>query len=364
MIVTYDHQIFSYQRTGGISRYFCEIASLLHKDDDFKVDIPLLVYNNLYLNGMDCSGYFLGNINFRGKTRLIYKANMILTKYKMKFQNSSFDIAHPTYYDPYILDYLGGKPMVLTIYDMTHEKFPEFFPPNDKTTENKRRLASRADRILAISESTKRDVVEIFNIPEDKVVVTHLASSFDGIAHISNDRICAERYILFVGSRVGYKNFNHLVIAMGAIQTKHKDILLLCIGGGAFTQKEEELLAKHKVKATQLDASDSMLASAYSHAEVFVFPSLYEGFGLPVLEAFSFGCPVCISNTSSLPEVAGGGALMFDPLSSENMIDTILTVLEDNSLAANMAQRGRNRLKEFSWAKTTQATKLVYKELI
>jgi len=363
MNVLYDHQIFSHQKTGGISRYFCEIISELDKDDDFSAILPLMFHNNIYLNEMGHNGFFVGNVNMRGKTKLMYKLNELAMKYKMSTDSGSFDIVHPTYYDPYILNSLAKKPMVLTIYDMTHERFPEFFSANDSTTANKLKLANRADAILAISESTKNDIVEFFNVPAGKITVTHLASSFHATRR-DDLNICDGRFILFVGSRAGYKNFTRFVEAMGMVADRYPDITLLCAGGGSFNAEESLYLTKCNVKAKQIDVSDEVLASCYADAELFVFPSLYEGFGLPILEAFSMGCPVCISSTSSLPEVAGNAAVSFDPSSSESIAGAIVNVLGDRSMRESLIKSGHERLKEFSWEKTAQETKNVYKSLV
>ena len=164
MKILYDHQIFTTQKYGGISRYFYELISILNCEENMQTNIPLNVSNNHYLANKNLVNFFnfFPNKEFRGKFRLMMEWNKRGVIQEIKKQN--FDIFHPTYYDPYFLKYIDEKPFVLTVYDMIHEKFSDFFPQNDKTSHYKKLLVEKASRIIAISYSTKQDLIDIFGI--------------------------------------------------------------------------------------------------------------------------------------------------------------------------------------------------------
>ena len=144
-----------------------------------------------------------------------------------------------------------------------------------------------------------------------------------------------------------------------------KDLFLVCAGGGAFSNDEFAFASKLGIssKVYQCDIEDSLLPSLYANAAAFVFPSLYEGFGLPVLEAFSCGCPAVVSMTSSLPEVAENGAEYFDPKDRKSMQSAIIKVLSDARVRNGLIGKGYDRLAKFSWKNTTEQTKKVYQEV-
>jgi glycosyltransferase involved in cell wall biosynthesis len=366
MKILNDHQIFISQKFGGISRYFYELAREFNDIQDIQSEIPLLVSNNYYISDKKLAKYFdfLSNKHFRGKNRifnLLNKPNSIL---KLKKQN--FDIFHPTYYDPYFLKSLGNKPFVLTVYDMIHEKFSEMFPSTDKTSEQKRLLVEKATKIIAISESTKKDLIELFGTDKSKIEVVYLGNS---LFSKSNNKIGFEipkKYLLFVGSRGGYKNFTKFINSVSGILKQDKDLFIVCAGGGKFNTKENHFLLELGIidQVVQYNFDDSSLAKFYKNALAFIFPSLYEGFGIPVLEAFACDCPLICSNTSSLPEIAGEGAYYFDPNKEVSIKNAVLQVLEDLDLRKSLVVKGQERLKDFSWKKTAEQTKKIYESVL
>jgi glycosyltransferase involved in cell wall biosynthesis len=172
-------------------------------------------------------------------------------------------------------------------------------------------------------------------------------------------------YLLYVGSRSGHKNFKGLLDAYAASAWLRKNFFLLCFGGGAFSAAEQAALA---ATATQervryLGGSDAVLASCYAHAALFVCPSFYEGFGIPVLEAMSLDCPVACSNSSSLPEVAGDAARLFDPASRDSIRAALEEVLNCAAAAELLKQRGRIRRGQFSWGQCAQTTLDIYRRV-
>ena len=367
MKVLYDHQIFTSQIYGGISRYFFELMKNFENDDGIDYDLPLRYSYNHYLNKYNDLKYkpFLKNFNFRGKYRLINILNKRVSK--KYISKRDYDIFHPTYYDPYFLDYIGRKPFVLTIYDMIHEIYSEVFPLKDKTSKRKKLLAQKATKIIAISENTKKDIIKFLGIDENKIEVIYLANSFnmnkdDKIINV----VRPEKYILFVGSRSIYKNFYLFIETITPLLIKDSELNVVCAGGGIFKEMEKEKFKKLNIvnKIFQYSISDNILAYLYQKAIAFVFPSLYEGFGIPILESFACGCPVICSKTSSLPEVAGDAAMYFDPTDKLSMLDSIEKVIYNDELKKQLVNKGIERVKEFTWEKTAEKTKKLYEDIL
>jgi len=245
---------------------------------------------------------------------------------------------------------------------MIHEKYPAFFSSMDLLTDSKKKMVETADKIIAISENTKKDLIEIYNINPDKVKVIYLATSIN----ISNNSLSLTNYILFVGSRSIYKNFNTFFEAMIDIMYKYIDVKLICVGGGNFSKAENEMIIKNGLegRVLQFQVEDNELYLYYKNALAFVFPSIYEGFGLPILEAFACDCPVALSNTSCFPEIAGDAALYFDPFNKNEIFETINHIIESPDTRKHLIHAGKIRLSMYSWEKTAIETINLYKEVI
>jgi len=368
MKVLYDHQIFTSQIYGGISRYFFELIRHFKNDNKLKYEVSLEYSNNYYLKKLNNLTHktFLENYSFRGKYRLLNILNKKVSEKAIHREN--YDIFHPTYYDPYFLDFLSNKPFVLTIHDMIHEIYSDMFPLKDKTSKRKKLLAQKATKIIAVSENTKKDIIRFFSIDTNKIEVIYHGSPFD-MNSSSDDKInidLPEKYILFVGSRSGYKNYDSFIEAITPLLVENNELKAVCVGGGNFKEIEKEKFKKLNIinKIFQYSVSDNILAYVYQKAIAFVFPSLYEGFGIPILEAFSCGCPVIASNTSSLPEVAGDAALYFDPTDKLSMLNSIQKVIYNDELKKQLINKGIERVKEFTWKKTAEKTKKLYENIL
>lgn len=358
--------MFTLQKYGGVSRYFYELIKKFNKLDGIEISTSLIFSNNHYISDTKFVKHFkfLPNLEFRGKQRIMTKFNKIVTIRQLKKQN--FDLFHPTYYDPYFLNYIGNKPFVLTVYDMIHEKFADMFSPKDRTSEYKKLLVQKASKIIAISESTKKDLIELFGTEESKIEVVYLGNSMLFDSHTLLEVEIPNKYILFVGSREGYKNFDRFLEAASVLLQVDKELSIICAGGGQFTSIQLALFESLGIKNQlyQYDLNDKTLALLYKNAQVFVFPSLYEGFGIPILESFACGCPLACSNTSSLPEIAVNAAEYFDPYSVDSIRKSIRNILENKNSRAQLIQNGSERLKEFSWEKTALETKKVYEAVL
>lgn len=366
MKIQYDHQIFTSQKYGGISRYFYELMKEFDSLENVQTNTSLLFSNNHYISEKKYTNHidFLSQKQFRGKHRLMNLFNKPNSIYRLKKQN--FDIFHPTYYDPYFLDSIGEKPFVLTVYDMIHEKFSDMFSPSDKTSEQKRLLVEKATKVIAISQSTKKDLMELFGTEESKIEVVYLGNSMFPNSFEDKSIDIPKKYILFVGSRGAYKNFDRFISSISKMLNTDESLFVICVGGGKFSTQELEnfssLNITNQVKQYNLD--DDTLANLYKNAQLFVFPSLYEGFGIPVLESFACGCPLVCGDTSSLPEVAGDAAQYFDPYSKESIREAVEKVLASNELQNELREKGTKRLELFSWKHTAIETKKVYESIL
>lgn len=362
MKVLYDYQTFTLQDYGGISRYFYEVNREFKSYTDLQTECTLFYSNNEYLFGNDVISYrsFFPKYKFSGRRTIMLIINEMRSRFLIK--KGDFDLFHPTYYDPYYLNINMDKPVVITCLDLIHEKF---IRDDLQTLSNKKKVLLRADKILAISQSTKNDLISYYKIPEERIDVTYLASSFK-INSASVSPSSDESFVLYVGNRSLYKNFGFFVTAIAPLLKKGKDLFLYCAGGGQFNKEELALFNNLKIanKVRAFSGADESLTRLYSSAIAFFYPSLYEGFGIPLLEAMSCGCAVASSNVSSLPEVAGDAAYYFDPLSKDSIFAAAEEILANDHLRAKLKEKGFERAKQFSWQQTAQQTYKAYKKLV
>ncbi|WP_243669147.1 glycosyltransferase family 4 protein [Methanoculleus chikugoensis] len=186
-------------------------------------------------------------------------------------------------------------------------------PPNDPTKTWKKKLIEQAEAIIAISESTKSDIIKYTNAEPDRISVVYLGNPFEYL--VQSHRVknnfehpaLEEPYILFVGNRNGYKNFIFFIKSVARLLKKDENLRVYCAGGGPFMRPELEILNELNIlsKVRFINTNDLIMKHLYENAQAFIFPSLYEGFGLPILEAFSCGCPALLSNSSSFPRSGG-----------------------------------------------------------
>jgi len=272
------------------------------------------------------------------------------------------------YFAPNFLGVYGRSfRTVITIHDMGYHLYPEYTQPAmlKALRANLPRHAGRADGIVTDSESTKRDIVKILGIDPAKIVVVPLAAGgSDGRAAdpAAGQRVRAryglpDRFILFVGTVEPRKNLLRLLAAFERLAAdpgfRHRLVVV-----GARGWKAEPLMARLDDLAARGLARhlgyvpDDDLAALYPLADLFVFPSLYEGFGIPPLEAMAAGVPVVCSSASSLPEVCGDAAVYFDPGSEDELAEAVRRVLSDPALAADLRARGLRQAAAFSWERT------------
>ncbi|MFQ9650147.1 MAG: glycosyltransferase family 4 protein [Enterocloster sp.] len=364
MKVLYDYEIFFSQKYGGISRYFYEMYTrFLGPEFNMEVTIPIVFSQNYYLSNMVKIKKFLPHGNML-LNELVTIGSILWNRIKGK----EYDVIHPTYYCPHFLEKKwvkkGKSKVIVTVYDMIHEMY---MSEEYEFIEQKHKMLHLADGIIAISDCTKKDILKFCpDIREDKIKVIYLGNSMCTPGKNENYRIIKGKYILFVGERRGYKNFDIVLRALKLLIKKYPEMHLLCAGGGELRSEEYDRITKLNLqgKVIQVTLDDTELFWAYKNAECFVFPSLYEGFGIPILEAFFCECPVILSKRSCFPEIAEDAALYFDGYQDEDLYRKIDELLCRGNIRGIYVERGIKRLENFSWDKTAKQTKEFYEEIV
>lgn len=374
MKVLFDTQIFDWQINGGISRYFIEVLQRLQNNKEVEILFRCRHSYNTYIQQTPwlVNKPVLKKLHFKGKLGALKIINQKINRpYSNRvLKRGTADIFHPTYYDPYFLGKLRGKKMVLTVYDLTNEKFNDHTPLTEKILVWKKQLIEAADHIIAISENTRKDVIEYYKIAPEKVTTVYLSGGFEPVIRnapaVEQIKTLPEKFLLFVGSRSSYKNFTAFLKEVAPVM-KQQHIALVVAGGGPMNTGELNLIKELGVEDTLIayaHVSDILLAQLYRKASVFIFPSLYEGFGLPVLEAMQCECPALLSNNSSLPEVGGEAAMYFDPFTEGDLQQKLDQFLQDDNGRQQMVTAGVERVKQFNWDATAKGHADVYKKMM
>jgi glycosyltransferase involved in cell wall biosynthesis len=361
MRVTYDHQIFSWQKYGGVSRYFFEIARRIREFDGYDVRILSPLFASKYLqndHSLRVWGRYVETLPKPTRVTQILNAGLV----KWELHRDPPDVVHETYYLGKKLASSKSK-TVVTVYDMIHEKFPQYFPKNDRTSEFKKAAVQRADHIICISENTRSDLIETLGVARARTSVVHLAHTVNPRIDCSATRVADHPYIAYVGARSGYKNFDGLVRAFGLSEFLRNNLSIVCFGGGPLSSKEIDDMRRASLsldRIIHIQGNDELLDSVYRGAAAFVYPSLYEGFGLPPLEAMSADCPVVASKTSSLSEICGEAAEYFDPYRPETIAIAIEHAVTSSGRREELIALGRLQVKKFSWDTCAKQTAAIY----
>ena len=363
--IVYDYQTFSLQQYGGISRYFCELASRVHRAPGFAARVVAPVHFNSHLATCPVPQTAL-HLRKAWKTGPLFRAaNRSLTPWLTRRHNPS--LIHRTFFEPIAKPI--GVPVVVTVHDMINELFPSSFPVSDPTARHKRLCVEQADHIFCVSECTAGDLVRLCGVPRERMSVAYHGYSdiFAAAAPADEKAPNTRPYLLYVGHRAGHKNFDAALAAFASSHRLRTEFDFVAFGGLPFSGAERERTAALQLKPDRVvrwSGSDAELARAYRHARALVYPSKYEGFGIPPLEAMSSGCAVACSNTSSIPEVVGEAAALFDPNDVESMRHAMETVCLGDGLRTVLIAAGKERVQQFSWDRCAADTLAAYRGVL
>lgn len=364
MTIRYDYQIFCEQPYGGISRYFYELIYRLQQKPSIHIQLDILSADNIFLEQLKGKNFW-NEIHFKGKKDLNRLLSNAYDSFASRMQ--PFDVFHPTYYSGSSLSRTGDKPLVITIHDMIDERFHHGLSFYEEIIALRAKHIQQATKIIAVSENTRKDLIELCGVNPEKIeTIYHGNSFFTNQERRSLPAIIQHKYILYTGKRYAYKNFDRMLQSLIPIMQEDQSLHLVCAGGGAFKNTELNQLTQLKLTDRVIYKpihSDDQLAALYNHAEMMVYPSLYEGFGLPIIEAFACGCPVVTSAGSSTGEIAGEAAVLINPNETEDMTHKISKVLFDLALQKQLVDLGHNRAHLFNWDKTANQTLKLYQSI-
>ena len=350
-----------FRQRGGIGWYtYCLTTSLARIDS-----------NNTYILYRDTSAKLFDALPINQPNFSI----VAIPRWRMRHQahRDAIDIFHGTNYK---LPAYGKCGNIITVHDLALDKFPQHSKKlfGQRWAAWRSRLVfARANRLIAVSHNTAHDLHEHYKIPLDKISVVHHGGILRETAESTRTtlellkqqyRLCGDRYILHVGGGEPRKNIGTLLEAYALLGDLRKHYKLVFIGTmgrwlNRIMQRIRQLALDHDVVITGY-VPYPQLVTFYKHAAAFVYPSLYEGFGIPLLEAMERATPVITSNTSSLPEVVGDAAIMVDPLQPSELAQSIRRVLTDSKLSNDLRQKGLIRASQFSWERTASNTLAVY----
>jgi glycosyltransferase involved in cell wall biosynthesis len=361
LTVLFDHQKFTTQRYGGISRYFANLLHSIGGDPGMDYKLGVLYCENHYIGDINLPARnAVSKVMFRKKQSLFYRLN---EQYSARLvEKNQFNVFHPTYYDTYFFGKLK-KPFVTTIHDMTYERLPQYFWAHDDLTFKKRQHIERADHIIAISETTKADLLAYSNADPAKISVIYHGIDLDTPANGTPVNGLPPHYILFVGDRGGYKNFYTFMNAFKQVSTQYEELKVVLSGGGSLAIADREFIFRLGLqdKVLHYHVSDEELHYLYQNALLFVYPSLHEGFGYPILEAFRADCAILLSDTPCFREIAADAALFFEAGSAEDLAEKMKKMVDDSALRKNLIGKGATRLYDFPLNRSIKQTLNLYK---
>ena len=295
----------------------------------------------------------------------------------LDLRREKVDLFHAPHY---VLPPLTPCRSVVTIHDCIHLRFPQYLPNRLAYAYARSSLwvaAHRSARILTVSEASKRDILRYFSVPESKISVIynaiderfHEEPPADDVMRVKERYQLHDPFVLYAGNIKPHKNLERLIEAFHVVRRGDLEHVKLLIIGDEISKYASLRRTVHRYKLHKHVrffgfVPDATLAILYRLARVFVFPSLYEGFGLPPLEAMASGTPVITSNVSSLPEVVGDAAMLIDPYEAGAIAGAMRRVLSDDRLREDMRERGLARVREFSWERSVRRIREIYDEVI
>lgn len=358
----FDSEIFS-QRIGGVSRQHVELIKKLRGEGvQTTLIVPISFNIHLRQSGMSAGlGVSLPDMLYNRWTNKLARISQRLSD-ELCSRLMSFDLLHQTYYNRIYPKHLRR---VIVIADMIPELFPELFPKGNPHG-RKADAAKDAELIICVSHHTKKDMERLMPDLTAKVEVVHhgveLSFYKKNASMVQNEG----DYLLFVGGRKSYKNFSTFALAGAKILQEQSDLRVIVVGGETLSPEELAPFVERGVhrRVSHCTPSDEQLPAIYARAKAFVFPSRYEGFGLPILEAFASNCPVVLANASCFPEVADQAACYFDPESHESLLEALRRVTGDRKYRDQLRSEGLKRVELFTWEKAARKTAAAYRRVL
>ena len=377
MRVLFDYQCFQMQKFGGVSNSYVQLIMQLQKMGlDTCIGMRDTTNHHLIQAGLVPQQSTLK----RMASGILYRGGEMLNGLRQKFELDSkvynhqcslsqlekqnFDVFEPTFFDPYFIPYLKCKPFVTTVHDMTLERLPDL-SIDERQKAQKKVICAAASMLHCPSENTKKDIVDIYGIEPERVEVIYHGAP-EKLRYDSKPLIDYP-YLLYVGDRRSYKNFVPFVHEFAKLVELYPEIHLICTGN-AFSKEEQKLLVQLQItdRVHQRRESDKGMANLYYNAVAFVYPSLYEGFGLPILEAYTYECPVILTPYSCFPEIAEDAAMYFEMKNGRSDFIDVFRKLYTMSREdrANLVAKGKERLAFFSWEQSAKKLINVYERLM
>ena len=359
--VAFDDQIFNAQLRGGISKYFVELMQRL---PEHGIDPVLLSTKTRNLHLAE-TGWVTRLPPQSQRAETVKWVSWRLTGHPRSSPRPlpPFDLMHHTFTNgAYLRGWQG--PRVVTVFDMTPELYPSYFTHGNPHFE-KRRYTRDSDAIISITENTAQDLYRIYS--EDLRTKTHVipfgvGEEFFGPSPDTME--LPERYLLFVGVRYGYKDFETGLAAFARMAARDKELALVVVGGGPFTTDEARSIASTGVgdSVIKLTPADREMPEVYRRARAFMFPSIYEGFGLPTLESMAAGTPAVLADASCSREVGGSVALYFAPGDVDDLVATLRLAISPEE-QGRAAVEGPARGREFTWDRVAAMTADLYRSV-
>tara|TARA_B100000900_G_scaffold407751_1_gene420923 strand:+ start:215 stop:1294 length:1080 start_codon:yes stop_codon:yes gene_type:complete len=358
MKVILNNSQFFHQRFGGVTRYSINLVEkMINNQIDFQICAP--IYKNNYIKKIEKKYIFGFHFSKYPNFLVLRYLNNIITNFYLKNKNKK--LIHFMYDPEYIKKNISQK-KIITIHDTIHEKYEKSY--NNNFYSRRREMLKQMDKIICVSNNTKKDLIEYYDIEKNKINVI-----YNGADHLNSllskepkDIKYDKPYILYVGSRGKYKNFRLFIESYKKSKKIFSDFNVICFGGGSFSKDEINFFRKLDVlkNVSSVLGDDLMLKSYYKNASLFIYPSLYEGFGISILEAMNLECPTLVSDIPVFREILENKTSFFDPKNQEDLIFSMEKILFDNENKKKLISTGSKIAEKYTWTKCYNETINLY----